>query len=92
MIKQIRTNDARRDYSVFLAGLSPAISETCPKIKHRWSKCEPYGLIMRLDIGFTGNSPLGIKKEVAGIKTFGSTINLASISALALPLETWHES
>src|SRR5260370_13343481 len=40
MIKQIRTNDARHDYSVFLARLSPAISETCPKIRHHWSKFE----------------------------------------------------
>ena len=50
------------DGPVFLARLSFAISETCPKIKHRWSKCEPYGLIMKLDICFTENSSLGIKK------------------------------
>src|SRR5690242_10541908 len=40
MIRQIRTKDARRDYSVFPARLSPAISETCPKIKHQWPKFE----------------------------------------------------
>src|SRR5216117_685984 len=40
MIKQIRTNDARHDYLAFLARLSPAISETCPKIKHHWPKSE----------------------------------------------------
>src|SRR5262245_26555814 len=40
MIKQIRTNDARHDYSVFLAQLSPATSETCSKIKHHWSKSD----------------------------------------------------
>src|SRR5215471_6182455 len=40
MIKQIRTNDARHDYSVFLARLSPAISGTCTKMKHRWSKSD----------------------------------------------------
>src|SRR5215471_14288283 len=40
MIKQIRTNDAQRDYSVFLALLSPATSETCTKIKHHWSKSD----------------------------------------------------
>src|SRR6516165_7384374 len=38
--KQIRTNGARRDYSVFLDPLSPATFETCPKIKHHWSKSE----------------------------------------------------
>src|SRR5262245_19591135 len=40
MIKQIRTNDARHDYSVFLVRLSLATSETCSKIKHHWSKSE----------------------------------------------------
>src|SRR5262249_18062239 len=40
MIKQITIKDARHDYLVFLARLSPAISETCPKIKHHWPKSE----------------------------------------------------
>jgi hypothetical protein len=40
MIKQIKTSGARHDYSVFLARLSPAISETCSKIKHHWSKSD----------------------------------------------------
>src|SRR3954467_12025473 len=40
MIKPVRTNDARHDYSVFLARLCHAISETCSKIKHRWSKSD----------------------------------------------------
>ena len=40
MIKQIRISDARHDYSVFLAQLFPAISETCSKIKHHWSKSD----------------------------------------------------
>src|SRR5438093_1178411 len=40
MIKRIRTKDARHDYSVFLARLSPGISETCLKIRHHWSKSE----------------------------------------------------
>jgi hypothetical protein len=40
MIKQIGINDAQRDYSVFLARLSPAISAMCPKINHHWSKSE----------------------------------------------------
>src|SRR5258707_7479686 len=40
IIKQIRTKDTRHDYSVFLARLSPAISETCIKIKHHWFKSE----------------------------------------------------
>src|SRR6476659_4666011 len=40
MIKQIKTSGARHDYSVFLARLSPAISGTCSKIKHHWSKSD----------------------------------------------------
>src|SRR5215470_4469955 len=40
MIKQIRTNDAQRDYSVFLGLLLPATSETCTKIKHHWPKSD----------------------------------------------------
>src|SRR5438552_4129183 len=41
-VKQIRTKDARHDYSVFLARLCPAISAACLKIKHDWSKSEAY--------------------------------------------------
>src|SRR5215831_11225446 len=40
MIKQIRTNDVRRDCSVFLARLFPAISGTCRRINHHWPKSE----------------------------------------------------
>src|SRR6478672_13929512 len=40
MIKLVRTNDARHDYSVFLARLFPAISEICSKIKHHWPNFE----------------------------------------------------
>ena len=54
MIKQIRTNDARHDYSVFLARLSPAISETCSKIKHHWSKSEARRRNNEVGISFNG--------------------------------------
>src|SRR6476646_3549217 len=54
MIKQIRTNDARHDYSVFLARLSPAISETCSKIKHHWSKSEARWHNNEVGISFNG--------------------------------------
>src|SRR5262249_34131087 len=40
MIKQIETNDARHDYSVFLDRLFPAISARCPKIRHHWPNSE----------------------------------------------------
>src|SRR3954454_821385 len=40
MIRQIRINAVRHGYLVFLGRLSPAISETCSKIKHHWSKSE----------------------------------------------------
>src|SRR6478609_3763656 len=54
IIKQIRTNDAPHDYSVFLARLSPAISETCSKIKHHWSKSEARWRNNEVGISFNG--------------------------------------
>src|SRR5262249_44035212 len=57
MIKQIRTNDAQRDYLVFLALLSPAISETCTKIKHHWSKSDARRRNNEVQVLFTRKQP-----------------------------------
>src|SRR5262249_39548854 len=58
MIKQIRTNDAQHDYSVFLDRLSPAISRTCAKMKHHWSKSEAIRLNNEVCISLNRESPL----------------------------------
>ena len=63
MIRQIRINDARHDYSVFLARLSPAISETCSKIKHHWSKFEARRRNNEVGISLTGSSCFGDRRN-----------------------------
>src|SRR4029077_12698025 len=59
IIKQIRTKDARHDYSVFLARLSPAISETCLKRRHHWSKSEARRRNNEVRIPFMRSSRFG---------------------------------
>src|SRR4249919_1075680 len=61
--KQIRTNDARHDYSVFLARLSPATYETCSKIKHHWSKFETRRRNNEVGISFDGSSRFGDQRN-----------------------------
>ena len=70
MIKQIRINDAPRDYSVFLARLSRAISGTCPKITHRWPQCEAARPDIELVFTFAGDSRFWDYRNNSPLKYF----------------------
>jgi len=82
MIRPVRTNDARHDYSVFLARLSLAISGTCPKIKHHWPKFE--ATRRNNECGISANEEiaiLAINEIIVRITTSGSITNVATIFA-----------
>src|SRR6476469_7920661 len=57
MIKLVGTNDARHDYSVFLARLFRAISETCSKIKHHLPESDARWHNNKGGISFNRESP-----------------------------------
>src|SRR5262249_1508564 len=80
MIKQIRISDAQRGYSVFPARLSSAISETCPKVKHRWSKSDARWPNNELRNLLHEVSSFGIREIFRCINTSGLAINVAIIS------------
>src|SRR5437764_1588125 len=67
MIKQIRINDARLAYSVFLARLFPATFETCPKIKHHWPKSEPRVPDIEVYLTLAGNVAQRIREIIGWI-------------------------
>ena len=67
------------------------ISETCLKIKHHWSKSEArrHNNEVRIPV-HGGVAILAIRERIGCINASGLTTNVATISALSLPMGIWH--